>query len=107
MREFEVGEIVHVLSEEPEKPKVEQYGVTYSEWEDANRKYAGVKVRITDKKTDEQNKKYGIGYITEPVEPPFHHAETVPFWYGPDFLEFYVDDIGEEITEEDMLEILG
>ena len=55
MREFEVGEIVHILDDEPPEEQVETEGCELLNWSDTTRLYAGREARIL-KQIDEYQK---------------------------------------------------
>ena len=97
MREFEVGEIIHILEDEPPEEKVIAAGCKPLEWIDEIRIHAGESGVITDRfNSDEQ---YGFHYKVE------FGGETTDY-YGVDFLEFY-EEQKSVLSPEALITLLG
>lgn len=97
MREFEVGEIVHILDDEPPEEKVIAAGCKPLEWVSETRIHAGQSGIITDRfNSDEQ---YGFQYKVE------FEGETIDY-YGIDFREFY-EEQKSVLTQEALITLLG
>lgn len=101
MREFEVGEIVHMLDEEPSKEQVRAAGCYPSCWIEVMTPFVGREGVIT--KVNAGWEQYGNEY-----EVDFggtNNAEEVAL-YGIDFREFY-EDPTPVITPEALITLLG
>lgn len=99
MREFEVGEIVHILDDEPPEEQVETEGCELLNWSDTTRLYAGREARIL-KQIDEYQK-YGWMYRLE-----FFDDDEKEDFYGIDLVEFYGQPT-PVITPEALITLLG
>lgn len=97
LREFEVGEIIHILAEEPPEEKITAAGCKPLGWVDETRKYAGQSGIITNRfNSDEQ---YGFRYKVE-------FKGTTADYYGVDFREFY-EEQKSVLTPEALITLLG
>lgn len=101
MREFEVGEIVHMLDEEPSEEQVRAAGCEHSSWVEAMTQFVGMEGVIT--KVNAGWKQYGNEY-----EVDFKGVKSagVVALYGIDFREFY-EDPTPVITPEALITLLG
>ena len=99
-RVFEVGDVVHILPEEPDRETVEAMGVRWSDWpSDEYRDHAGETVTIREILTGSENDEYGRGYRME--------GRHNLVWFGQDFEEFYEDGLTVEIDMEAFMKLLG
>lgn len=98
LREFEFGEIVHILDEEPADEQVMAAGCELLEWSDTTRQYAGRKAEILKRGGDYQQ--HGWIYTLA-----FDGDERDDF-YGIDFQEFY-EEQKSVLTPEALITLLG
>lgn len=97
MTEFEVGEIIHILEDEPPEEKVIAAGCKPLEWIEEIRIHAGESGVITDRfNSDEQ---YGFQYKVK-------FKGTTEDCCGIDFREFY-EEQKAVLTPEALITLLG
>lgn len=97
MTEFEVGEIIHILNEEPPEEKVIAAGTTPLDWVDATYPYAGRTGTIVE--NTRRFQEHGWEYIVD------FGDDRVDF-YGIDFREFY-EEQKSVLTPEALITLLG
>lgn len=103
VKTFQVGDIVHLLTEEPRKADIQDLGFNYYAWDSEDlRQRVGMECRITRARiSGREMREHAGGY-----DVIFHDGfETSIFGY--DVEEFYKDFSIPKIEESDLLGLLG
>ena len=97
MREFEAGEIVHILEDEPPEEKVIAAGLSFLSWVEATYPYAGRTGTIVEntRRFQEHGWEYTVDFGDDKVD-----------FYGIDFREFY-EEQKSVLTPEALITLLG
>lgn len=114
MTVFEVGDLVHILANGPIDEEVEVAGAVYSEWPKPVNDcitpsdyhyYQGMVGIIKQAWNAEEDNRYGGRYRVN--FPEIGEAECELDFYGQDFEEFYDSFSKFEVSQEDIMELLG